>query len=382
MPARCIAIGMVFVLGLFLFGQVPTANAEGVFIPVPNRVDMVHDAERHILYITAGDRVLRYDLHAQKFISPWVLGGNLMGIDISLDNSMLAVADSSFADGHLWIHLINLRTSSIRRVTFPQSLYEGGTYSVAFGSDGNVLITSQFQGSGWVPLRRYNPVNGSVTTLLSVRQDTMLTSSADGNVIGFAESNEIPGPWGRYRVSDGNIVEHRGTAGIPWFVYEIGVNRNGTQFALPTAKGTWVFNAAFSHIKTIGEYAGPQPIGVVYHPCKDVVFFSWSDSPFVLAFETLRLTQVAQYHLERVFSHPGNYAYVRGRLKISRDGLLMFATVDGGIRYVFLPNSFSCLPPEVPEANTFLLMGSGVGGLVLWLARQWRTRPENINNSN
>ena len=323
-----------------MLGLLPqrTAHAAGTLISAPQRVDMVHDYARNVLYITQGSDVLRYDLGTDQFLSPFQLSGNLAGLDLSPDGTTLVVADEQSSDTEVWVHLIDVASGAIRKASFPRaSSYESGTFTVAFGNDGNVLIASSFQGSGWVPMRSYNLATGAWKELASVRQDTMLASSADGSVIGFAESNSSDGPFGRYRVTDGNLLRKSGyTDGTGWFNYEIGANRNGTQYALPTYGGTFVYDANLTKIATIGTSAGPQPIGVVYHPNKDLVYFAWSGSTEVRAYDTTTFAQVAAYDFGYTFVSPGNRAFLQGRLKMSRDGSLLFATVDGGIRYVRL----------------------------------------------
>ncbi len=311
------------------------ANADGSFISAPNRVDMVHDPIRNILYITSGGQVLQYDLKAQQFLTPFQLGGNLKGIDLSPDANTLAVAD----EGQIGIFLITLNTGDKQRVSFtPGQFGEEGTFSVAYGNDGNILITSSFNGSGWVPLRQYNPSTGAVTiisSLMDITQDTMLSASADGSIIGFAESNISDGRWGRYRVSDGDYVERTGYAdGTSAFNYEIATNRNGTQFAIPTYYGTYIYDSNYNKISTIGTYAGTQPIGCVYHPNKDILYCAMSGTNELLAYETSWFAQVGSYNVEYTFQNPGNFAYQQGRLKISRDGSLLFVTVGGGVQYV------------------------------------------------
>ena len=58
------------------------------------------------------------------------------------------------------------QTSQVRTVSFVRNFGEGGTFSVAYGNDGKLLVTSKYEGSGWVPLRIYDPSTGEVTTLL------------------------------------------------------------------------------------------------------------------------------------------------------------------------------------------------------------------------
>src|SRR6185503_13906067 len=115
---------------------------------------------------------------------------NLMGMDISPDGTTLVVADQAYdsATNTNWVYLVDLVTLAVKKISFTLDFYEGGTFTAAYGSDGSILVTSTFLGSGWVPLRRLVPETGEVTELLTLTQDTMLCASADRSVIGFAES--------------------------------------------------------------------------------------------------------------------------------------------------------------------------------------------------
>jgi len=63
------------------------------FVPAPNRVDMVEDTARNILYISSTDgNLLRYNLTSKSFLDPIVLGGTPYGMDISPDGNTLVVA--------------------------------------------------------------------------------------------------------------------------------------------------------------------------------------------------------------------------------------------------------------------------------------------------
>src|SRR4051794_4675280 len=96
----------------------------------------------------------------------------------------------------------------------------------------------------------------------------MLVASGDRSVIGFAEANNSSGPVGRYRVFDATIIHKTGyDDGTSWFNYEIGANKNGTQYAVPTYGGTFIYDANMLKTGTVlGTYAGAQPVGVAYHP--------------------------------------------------------------------------------------------------------------------
>jgi plastocyanin len=300
-------------------------------ISAPNRVDMVYDAGRDIVYITSGSQVLRYQLASDSFLTPFQLSGSLKGLDISPDGNTLVVADSS-ATSNVWVHVVNLNSGQSSQVFFPASFYESGTFAVAFGGDGAALISSRFAGSGWVPLRRYDPVSGLKTVVSpSVRHDSMISSSGDGTTIFLAESDSSNGPFSRYDVASRAFARNGGDG---WFNYECAVNRDASIFAVPTYGGTFIYNGNFTLITNIGAYAGQQPVGAAFHPAADVVFFPFAGTTFVKAYSTTNWQMLDQYDFQYTFSSPGNHAFDNGRIKTSPDGQIIFVTVSGGVRYL------------------------------------------------
>lgn len=330
----------------FVFALQLRAEAAGTFVSAPGRVDMVYDSARDTLYVTSGASVLRYQLGTNSFLPPFDLGGSLAGLDLSPDGNTLVVADRTRTEANTWVHVVNLTTGASSKALFPRAFQEGGTFTVAYGADNRVLVTSTIEGSGWAPLRRLDPATGAWSDLKNlftdfpnqVRQDSMLAASGDRSVVAFAEASSSSGPFGRYRVADPQIVRKTGyTDGTSWYNYEIGANRNGTQYAIPTYGGTFICDANMVKTGTVlGTYAGPQPVGVVYHPVEDIVYFPWTTTKQVRAFNTNTFAQVAAYDFEDTFQGNGNWAFQQGRMKMSRDGSLLFATVTGGVRFLRL----------------------------------------------
>ncbi len=309
------------------------------FIPAAGRRDTVYDSKRRLLYIsTDAGQVLRYDLARQQFLQPLNLGGSLLGMDISRDQDTLAVADLTAGPSTNRVHVVDLRTNSVRQISFPLAFYEGGTYTVAFAGNSALLVTSTFNGSGWVPLRRVDLNDDSFSTIHSVRQDTMLTRSADGSTIAYAESNISSGPFGRYRVSAGTFTGST----MDWFAFEVGVSRDGSQLAVPSYGGTRIYDSNNNLLATIGTYAGTLPIGQVYSPNSDVVYFAWTGGQHgsIEAYSTRTLTAVATINPQSQFDWNGNGAFGNGRLKVSPDGRWLFTLADGGIQ-AYGSNDFS-----------------------------------------
>jgi len=394
MKASSSSVGRLLLRSLLLFALlllVPRpAAAEGTFISAPGRVDMVHDLNRNILYIsrtvktwnsTTGQQVItqsevvRYNTATNTYLSPIPIYGDLMGLDLSPDGNTLLVADQLHATDKLWVHQVDLQTLTVRKVEFPRDpgWLDGGTFAIAFGNDGAALITARFHGSGWTPLRRYHPATGVWSVVASVNQNSMVSASADGNYIALAESNSSDGPHGRFRVVDGSSIRRSGyELGTSWFNYEVGISRNGMQYAVPTYGGTYIYNQDALFQTKVGVYAYAQPIGVAYHPFQDIVYFAWADwqnpsARYVKAHRTTDFAVVGQFDFENQFDHPGNHAFQEGRLRIARDGSLLFGTVNNGVRFVRLGAGGLVATPQTVRTNEDLavpvtLSGSGNGG--------------------
>ncbi len=326
-----IALVAIFILASSFTRSV--ARAAGTFISAPDRVDMVYDDHRKILYITSQGSVLRYSLDTDSFLSPYQPGGDLAGIDISPDGNTLAVADRTRTTSDVWIHLIDLETDAITQAVFTRAGGEGGTFAVAFGSDGNLLITSIFEGSGTVPLRRYNPQTGESIEIASTEMNSMVTSSGDWGFIGIAEANNPDGPFGRYRVSDGDLLRKAGSNGTRRFNYEIGANRDATQYAVITVDTSYIVDANLVKQTNIGQSPASRPVGVVYHPAEELVYFAWAGTNDVRVLNTNTFAVLAVHNFQHLFGTPST-AFQEGRLKLSGDGSILFATVADGIRYV------------------------------------------------
>ncbi len=327
----CIIVISIFILVSSLTQR--DVRAAGTFISAPDRVDMVYDDHRKILYITSEGSVLRYSIETDSFLSSFTPGGDLAGIDLSPDGNTLAVADRTRTDTEVWIHLIDLETDIITQAVFTRAAGEGGTFAVAYGSDGNLLITSIFEGSGTVPLRKYNPQTTESSELAIIEMNSMLASSGDWNFTALAEANNPDGPFGRYSVADGDLLRKTGTDGTRRFNYEIGANRDATQYAIITVDTSYIVDANLVKQTNIGQAPASRPIGVVYHPAENLVYFAWAGTNDVRVLDTNTFAVLAVHNFQHLFGAP-NSAFQEGRLKLSGDGSILFATVADGIRYV------------------------------------------------
>ncbi len=268
-------------------------------------------------------------LGPDAFTTPYILTGTLKGLDLSPDGRTLIVADASGTATNIGVHVIDLATGQSRRAACPNSAGEGGTFAVAFGNDGAALVTSR---GGMCPLRRYDPVSDTWTVVANwLRQDAMVSSSGDGSTLIIAESGTSNGPMDIYDVATRTILR---TGSTGHFNYEAAASRDGALMALPTYFGTLIYDRSFNLVTTIGTYAGAQPSGAAFHPAADAVFFPFVTTTYVRAYSTTTWQLLGQFDFKQTFTTPGNHAFGNGRIRISPDGQVIFATVPGGVSYV------------------------------------------------
>ncbi len=337
--------------------------ARTLLLPAAGRTDMVYDNARQTLYITSGGNVLRYQPFSNSFESPLALGGSLEGIDLLPNGNTLAIADSANSGGQSHFDLYNLATNSLSTVSFPDASGESGTYMVQYGSDGTLLTTSNFAGSGWIPLRKYDPVSGMLTTVASVRQNSRLTASSDRHTIAVVEANISSGPLSKYSVDTGILTSGTTTG---WFTFEVAVSKDAAQYAVPTYDGTYIYDQNFHQVALLGQYASDGPIGAVYSPSGDALYVAWwsysGDSTQIRKYSTSTFQLLDTYETGQTFPWIGNDALSSGRMKISADGDLLFATAGNGVVMV-----------ELPEPATLTVLAAGCALLLLRRARAARS---------
>jgi hypothetical protein len=303
------------------------------FIPIPDRVDIVYDAKRCRVYVATKSGWLKsHELRTGETKDFLKLGEQtLLGMDIAPNRDALLVADYSRDQTHNWIHLVDLRTQTSRRLTFPLALGEAGTYTAVFLSDTTALVDSRYEGAGPVPLRRVNLASGSHDTPRSISQNTILTSSADRSVVAFAESNLAMGQFGTYRVADQSFETGRTSGSI----FEIAVNRDASQIAVPTGSGLQIFrrNSGFQPVTLLGDFLNKVPVGAVYSPVANVLHVAWHG----LDASSIESLDASSFDLLATLDHdPGltweGAALGSGRIKTSPDGKVVLATVRDGVK--------------------------------------------------
>jgi len=194
--------------GVRLF-SVPTSSATPP-PPTPSLTThrgMVFDHAGTFLYLaTSTGYVERYNLSTNQLDIIANPGGSLNGIDIAPDDSFVLVGqyDTGLTEG--LVEKVNLANGQVTNITFSRSSAEGGVWDIVIASNGSAFFTTDFNGSGWVPLRQINLATNTVTarndmpnvfsggTTSIITERTQVRRSADRTRLYFLQSNISNGP--------------------------------------------------------------------------------------------------------------------------------------------------------------------------------------------
>lgn len=320
----------------------PDAGQAGVgggalFVPVKDRVDVVHDARRGIVYVsTRHGEVLEYDLEAQAVVRSIQVGGQLSGLDLSPNGDLLLVADRDVDRerriSHL--HIVDLRARTVESLAIDTADTEFGTFNGVFLDDARALVACS--GYGSTDLRLVQLDDGTVQTLMPVRvrtgPHTVLTMSADRSTVAFAADGSSAGDFGRYDVATAEFE----TAMANGFVYDIAISPDATRLVVLKQGDALFFDGSLRRAGVIerrSDLRQPRIAGVAWSPVANRVYLA-STGEGVSTIEEIdadSLSRVRFIDTQHPFKWHGNHPFESGRLRTSRDGRILLATVDGGI---------------------------------------------------
>ncbi|MEM8874210.1 MAG: hypothetical protein AAGD32_08105 [Planctomycetota bacterium] len=314
------------------------------YTAVPGINDLAYDASRDRLYATTdGGEVVRYDVQSGQVLTPFSEPGQLLGLDITPDDGSIFVANG---DERLY-HRMDLETGATIDIGYTPSSIESDAYDVAI-SDGVVFTTSQFAGSGWVPLREIDLATNQITVssrgLSSVRQNSGLSRSADYSAAGLSESNISSGPLHLYNaaandwdasISTGQFLSSR--------LHEM--SRDGEYFAMPVGSGLSIFDDQLGGVTSLTS-PGQSLGGFAFDPQINRLYVTFGNE--LAAFDTLTWQEKYRVPIGRTIN--GSARFDRGEMVVG-DGRV-FVSDGNGFVSVELPVSDGQAASFVVEGNS------------------------------
>jgi hypothetical protein len=321
-------------------------RAQGFLITDTTRRDMVFDFAGQNLYISTSIGLIKtFHLSTRTFGTSYNLGGSLNGIDIARDNSFLLAAQNSVGVAQGTFQRLNLTTGMITNINYTRAFGEEGAWDVAVGSNGLALVTTQFGGSGWTPLRQIDLSTNAVT----VRTDApgsggpgqlsapaQIHRSADGTRFFFMESNISSGPVFTYSGVTNTFGSSFDTNGYLDSASGA-VNRNGSLIALrPNGTAAASLNTApnFGFVHSFNGIDG----GVAFDATHDICYGVNTTTDEIVAYNTTTFAELFRLSIgEDIVAIPPSAQFGSGTLVASADGNWLALQTDSGIRLFQVP---------------------------------------------
>ena len=301
--------------------------------------DFVHDQTRNILYFSLNDgTVARYDFGTDSFLSAINLGGSLGGLDISGDDNYLYVAQqdyvtlpSGFTENT--VHRVDLSTLSSENFTFQSQDgfgEETGVFDVAAISDGSVLVSTNYPGSGFTPIIRLSGFDTTltasvVTGAVSTSQSSTFYTTFDGSHTLIVESNISPLSFHLFSEASGAIIRNGSfhdynTSGFNFDRNAISGEAELIFLSSFNAKLLIDFN--FNLVADLTSVlGGSSSVGVVFSADGDHLFTFSEGSGQIDVFDTSTATLVDSFSLD--MSSTTFNSNADGRIVATQDGLTL-----------------------------------------------------------
>ncbi|MFL6531487.1 MAG: hypothetical protein ACJ8KX_13545 [Chthoniobacterales bacterium] len=306
---------------------------------------MVFDFAGQSLYITTSTGIVNsYNLATQTLGPSYNLGGSLNGLDIARDNSYLLVAQNGTGVSQGSFQRVDLPSGTITNINYTRASGETGAWDVAIGSNGLALATTQFGGSGWVPLHQIDPSTNSITTRTDapsagfsgqVRQNTQIQRSADGSRFYLLESNISSGPIFTYSAKTNTFGPSAQDNAFNDFA-SAAVNRNGSLL------GTRVFGQAASldtapNFGFVHSFNGIDS-GVAFDGVREIFYGVSTSTSQIIAYDTNTFAELFRLSIgENLNGVRAVDQFSTGELVASPDGRYLALETPQGIRLFAVP---------------------------------------------
>jgi hypothetical protein len=329
------------------------SKAQSTLISLSTRRGMVFDhAGNHLYIATSSGTVQAYNLSTNQFDNSYNIGSSLNGIDIAPDDSFLLAAENSVGISQGVFYRLNLSNGTVTNINYTKDsrLGESGAWDVAIGSNGLALVTTQYPGSGWTPLRQIDLSTNAITIRSDapasgpyneVRQNTRIQRSADRTRMYLLEANSSDGPVFTYNATTNTFGP---AIHLDTFTESAGaaVNRNGTMLGTRTdnypyigATDTSLDNA--SNYGFVHGFSGMNA-GVAFDAVKDIFYTIGNGGTQIIAFDTNTFKELFRLNIGETVS--GNVTqFGTGTLIASQDGNYLALETASGIRLFNLANT-------------------------------------------
>lgn len=296
----------------------------------------IYDPNTGLLYILTKEGSLeRWDVETQTLLSHF---DNVVvtpfSFDITPDGQYAYVGERFAGVTGGAIRKVDLSDGTVTTLIFDADPSERGVADLAISADGKLFFTTNYAGSGWVPLRELDLETGEFTRLRDVRQSTGIIRGADHSVLFFQEANTSSGPTFMYHSDTGTLGNFRDTRAFIGYL-PAAISHDGDLLAFQGAvyrtDDLSVVSSGLTHVS-----------GLAFDPTRNILFVVDSATDEIVAYDPAYLVEIERFPIGEDVS---------GSLDFSLDAGADFAylTTDTGIRQIEI---------TLPDGDVFRPVGS------------------------
>ncbi len=314
--------------------------------------DLVFDHSGRYLYVSNWEGFIqRYNLASGVLDRSYNLGGSLNGIDISLDDSFLLVAQHVKGVAQGMFQKIDLNSGNVAAIPYPLAFAESGGRDVAMAANGKAIVTTELEGFGWVPLRE---IYGNQ---IRIRQDAP----------GVARPGYVDSDTSSARSADGSVLFLRSAVQADAFTYNASTDTFGPfaqlfgSIAAVNRNGTMVATEAFfmTQLKTLPDFAALHTFnflqgGVAFDLLHDTLY-GLNGNDQIIAYETAAFAEKFRISIgEHINPNPSRLG--PGRLVANQNTLAVIT--PSTVRIFPIPT-----PAPIPSATPVISVSVSTGSV-------------------
>lgn len=326
MSSRFPAVAFSTLVATALSAQVPNhlCPAQGVR-------SHAFDSARQVLYVATDTGLLRWDPLQQQFLSPWLAGRPLRGLDLTVDGNTLLACELVTENGQGKVHRVDLGSGVATTLTYPAVDFQDGSYDVVAMRNGKALFTSG--ANGWGPVRQIDLATNVVTirnvpvasAFGQIRQSSPCVRSADGSTALFLESDISSGPAFLYdAIAD--VFPAQRNFDVFWNFSLAALSRDGSRAVLEVGN---TLRFVDRQLADVGNQASAG-YGVVFDPVGDRLFVGPANGATIRILDATTFAQLGSFPAGETFGSSSPQGL--GEMSIAADGSLLGVTTPGGVR--------------------------------------------------
>jgi hypothetical protein len=308
-----------------------TAQVPNHLCPAQGVRGHAFDAARQVLYVATDTGLLRWNPLQQQFLSPWLAGRPLRGIDVTVDGSTLLACEVVTENNQGKVHRIDLGSGVATTLTYPALDFSDGSYDVVAMGNGKALFTSG--ANGWGPVRQIDLATNVVTirnvpvasAFGQIRQYSQCVRSADGSTALFLENDLSSGPAFFYdAVAD--VFPAQRNFDVFWNFSLCALSRHGNRAVLEVGNSLRIVDR---QLADAGNYASAG-YGAAFDPLGDRLFVAQANSSTIRILDATTWAQIGSFPAGEALGSSSPQG--QGEMSIAADGSFLGLTTTGGVR--------------------------------------------------